>query len=268
MKKYNITEERKKQFAGIYVLDYMINTPQSFSIFLDGNDQDLEPVLEWLMARDYVKIEKEEFYIPSGKGRDLLKQFMARYSEYLTIFDIFSAVDLEAGEFAFASYFDFKSDQSWQQFLDNERWDDLRIAVAEYKKMNPVEIVFMSFINEKKFGRDASGWQFDLLLGSVWDEIIVICNSAIQWQELGFEDDQGIVTAEEVIEDITSQGIDIILDLLRKEEQMVASGFLSTSGNGKMNANKIEIPGYSIDHYEKYRDPNYISPAWRSFWLV
>ena len=62
MNKYSITDERKKQFAGIYVLDFMINKPHSFSIFLDGNDQDLEPVLEWLMAREYIKIEKEGTY--------------------------------------------------------------------------------------------------------------------------------------------------------------------------------------------------------------
>ena len=69
---------------------------------------------------DYIKIEKNELYIPSTKGRDLLKQFMARYSEYLTMFDIFSAVDLEGGEFAFSSYFEFKDEQTWNEFLNNE----------------------------------------------------------------------------------------------------------------------------------------------------
>ncbi|MEJ2056003.1 MAG: hypothetical protein P8X42_18980 [Calditrichaceae bacterium] len=34
-KEYHLTEEQKKQFAGIYLLDYMINTPKAISIFLD-----------------------------------------------------------------------------------------------------------------------------------------------------------------------------------------------------------------------------------------
>ncbi len=68
-------------------------------------------------------------------------------------------------------------------------------------------MIFMSFINEKRFGRDDGGkWQFDLLLGSVWDEILDICNQAINWPELGYEDDQGKVPAADVIEDIIAQG--------------------------------------------------------------
>ena len=94
---------------------------------------------------------------------------------------------MEAGDFAFASYFDFDDDIRWREYLDDDRWDDLRVAVADYKKLNPVEIVFMSFISENRFGRNEVGWQFELLLGAVWDEILDICNSAIQWDQLGYE---------------------------------------------------------------------------------
>ena len=93
-KKYSISEEQKKEFAGIYLLEYMINTPYSPPIFLQGNDQDLETVLEWLMANSLIEIKDDENYIPTQKGREQLKKFMARYSEYLTMFDIFCAVDL------------------------------------------------------------------------------------------------------------------------------------------------------------------------------
>ena len=156
MATYSVTEEQKIRFAGIYLLEYMINTPHAIPIFLDGNDADLETILEWLHAKDYIQILNNEKYIPTPEGRKLLEQFMARYSEYLTMFDIFSAVDLEAGEFAFASYYDFETDDEWREFMDDDRWDDLRIAVADFKQMNPVEIVFMNFINEKRFGRDAT----------------------------------------------------------------------------------------------------------------
>ena len=268
MVKYSVTEEQKIRFAGIYLLEYMINTPHSIPIFLDGNDVDLETILEWLHAKDYIQILNNEKYIPTPEGRKLLQQFMARYSEYLTMFDIFSAVDLEAGEFAFASYYDYETDEEWRVFMDDSRWDDLRIAVADFKQMNPVEIIFMNFINEKRFGRDDSGWQFDLLLGSVWDEILNICETAIQWQDLGFEDEEGAIDAQDVIVDVIEQGTNIMLDLLEKENK--GSGFqpFNTSRNGDVDdlsyVDRVDMPGFDQDHYEAYRDPNYKSSSWRN----
>ena len=188
---YTITEARKREYAGIYLLEYMVNRPATFPLLLGEGDAFLETILEWLLIKGYIEIQDNEKYVPAEKGRETLKNFLARYSEYLTVFDVFCAVDLEAGEFAFASYFDYETSEAFNDFLDDQRWEDLRIAVAEYKKLYPVEIVFMSFIAEKRFGRDETGWQFDLLLGSVWDEILEICNSSLAWEELGYEDEEG-----------------------------------------------------------------------------
>ena len=266
LKKYSISEEQKKRFAGIYLLDYMINTPRAIPIFLDGNDADLEPVLEWLMAKGWIQIHNDEKYVPHPEGRKALAKFLARYSEYLTMFDIYSAVDLESGEFAFSRYFDFETDEEWKDYLNDPRWDDLRIAVADFKKMDPVEIVFMSFIAEKRFGRDESGWQFDLLLGSVWDEILEICNTAIQWEELGYEDEQGPVPAEDVIIDIIEQGTDIMLDLLEEEERRTIYEPIAAEPNGVADdetfVDPVDVPRFDRRHYEAYRDPNYKSSAW------
>lgn len=268
MNKFTINEEQKLRFAGIYLLEYMINTPHAIPIFLDGNDADLEPILEWLHARGFIRIQDNEKYVPTPDGRKLLQKFLARYSEYLTMFDIFSAVDLETGEFAFERYFDFETDEEWRKYLEDDRWDDLRIAVADYKQMDPVEIVFMSFINEKRFGRDGSGWQFDLLLGSVWDEILEICNSAIQWQDLGYEDEQGEVPAEDVIQDIIEQGTNIMLDLLEKENP--GGGFrpFNEPTNGEEDdesfVDRVFMPEFDKNYFKAYRDPNYKSDSWRN----
>ena len=264
---YTLTEDQKKQFAGIYLLDYMINTPKAISIFLDGNDQDLEPVLEWLILKKYIEIQDEEKYIPTAKGREVLKRFMDRYSEYLTMFDIYCAVDLEAGEFAFTSYFDFDDENKWKKYLNDARWEDLRIAVARFKNMDPIEIVFMSFINEKRFGRDQSGWQFDLLLGSVWDDILNICNIALHEEDLGYDDDQGVVSGKDVLVDIISQGSEIMIGLLEKEGQLVSENQkLNYYSNGEADAeyyvDEVAVPQYPPDYYYAYRDPFYISPAW------
>jgi len=264
---YTLTEDQKKQFAGIYLLDYIINTPKAISIFLDGNDQDLEPVLEWLMLKSYIEIKDQEKYIPSEKGREVLKRFMDRYSEYLTMFDIFCAVDLEAGEFAFSSYFEIEDSEAWKKYLNDPRWEDLRIAVAKLKKMDPIEIVFMSFINEGRFGRDESGWQFDLLLGSVWDQILEICNTALVEEDLAYEDDEGLVSGQDVLIDIITQGSEIMIELLEQEQQIVEEQQkLNWEGNGQSDADyyvdEVMVPRHPSNYYYGYRDPFYISPAW------
>jgi len=262
-KKYSITEKEKKEFAGLYLLEYMINTPYSPPLFLDGNDQDLETILVDLMAKDLIEIKEDEKYIPTEKGRKELKKFMARYSEYLTMFDIFCAVDLESGAFAFESWDEYETDEEFDKLLDEDRWDDLRVAVADYKGMNAVEIVFMNFINEHRFGRNDSGWQFDLLLGSVWDEILDLCKNSVQWKDLGFEDDQGVVPAESVIEDIITQGTEIMLGLLDERSVEEING-KSTIVDAVYYVDEVDTPEFDSDFYEDYRDPKYKSKNWKN----
>ena len=265
---YQVNDEQKKRFAGLYVLEYMINTPHAIPVFLDDNDRDLESILEWLMMKGYIQILDDEKYIPDPNGRKELQKFMQRYSEFLTMFDIFGAVDLESGEFAFSRYFDFDTNADWRDYLDLARWEDLRVAVASLKEIDPVEIVFMSFISEKRFGRDKSGWQFDLLLGSVWDEILEICNSALQWQQLGYEDEEGQIPAEDVIVDIIKQGTDVIMHLLAQEESLGEyESFNDIEGEEEDEnffVDRVEMPRYGAAEMERYRDPYYRGSSWRN----
>jgi len=269
-KVYALNDEQKKQFAGAHLLNVMINTPLSFPVLLEGNDQDLEPLLEWLLMKEYIEIRNQEKYVPNEKGREVLKRFLARYTEFLKVFDIYCAVDLQAGEFAFDSYLDFEDNAGWKNFLNDNRWDDLRLAVAEFKKIDPVEIAFMSFLNEDRFGRDETGWQFDLLLGNIWDEILHICNTAIRWEELGYEDEQGSVNAEDVITDIIKQGSALMIKLLekeqalRKEEPHEGEDFDDDDNNngGDHVVAKVVVEEQPIDYYYSYYDPFYVSPLW------
>ncbi len=216
------------------------------------------------MAEEMITIKDDEKYVPTQKGREYLKKFMARYSEYLTMFDIFCAVDLESGEFAFEDYNDYDDDKSFQNFLNEQRWDDLRVAVASYKGVNPIEIVFMSFISEQRFGRNESGWQFDLLLGSVWDEILEICETAIQWEQLGYQDEQGKVPAEDVIEDIITQGTEIMLGLLEEEFKPRYSRTNGEAHDAEYHVDEVDFPDYDKDYYKSYLDPKYVSKNWKN----
>lgn len=272
-KQYTISEEHKKQYAGVYMLKIMINTPRSFPVMLDGDDQDLQPIFEWLMMKGYVEIRNNERYVPTEKGREVLKRFMERYTDYLRVFDIYCAVDMARGEFAFARYFDFECDPDWQNFLDDDRWDDLRLAVAEFKKLDAAEIVFMNFINEGRFGTDKTGWQFDLLLGTAWDEILNICNTAITVDEIGYEDEQGKVSGEAVIKDVIRQGAELNIKLKKKEREL-EDKYKEDIDDGEDEPEEdyavepVIIEEYPVNYYYAYRDPFYISPVWLALWLL
>ncbi len=207
---YQLDEKQKHHYARLYLLDFMIQEEARISILLDEKNEDLESIFDELMARELIEIDQEQNYCVSREGKALHQNFLRRYRENIALSDIFCAVDLTNGEFAFSFYDDYPTKPEWDTFLAQSRWDDLRIAVAEYLNSDPIELVFMSFINEKRFGRDTDGnWQFDLLLGTVWDEILEACNQSIHWPELGYEDEEGKVEAEAVIEDIIAQGNNI-----------------------------------------------------------
>lgn len=267
MKTYTVSEEEKKQFATGYLLEKMINSAQSFSILLEGNDKDLEPILEFMMMKDYIEI-KDHRYVPAGKGREVLKSFTGRYTDFLRNFDVYCAVDLDSGNFAFEEWFEYEDEESWDGYLEDERWEDLRVAVAEFKKINPVEIVFMSFLNETRFGADEEGWQFDLLLGSIWDEILEICNSALKVADLGYSDDEGNqVSGEDVIMDTLRQGAELNIWVKQEEAKMEEADGGSDAGGGPVGVERVEPEEIEDEVYRGYCDPHYVNPVWRRRWF-
>jgi hypothetical protein len=263
-KKYSVTEEKKKQFASAYLLDSIINSKVEIPIYLEGNDNDLEPVLEYMMMKEYLSVENKEKYVPTDRGKEVLHRFMKRYSEFLKIFDIYCAVDLEEGCFAFEKYFNFSSEEEWVKYLSEERWEDLRVTVAEYKGINPVEIVFMSFLKEGQFGDRGEGWQFDLLLGSIWDEIIEVCDTALTKEDLSYTDgDNNLIDGTAVLEDVIVQGAELNLELHEKEKELEVQNDEYENDDDNDDDNE-RIYGDEIDTrvYQSYCQPMYISPLW------
>ena len=265
---YSITEEEKKKYAGVYLLEYIINKPEVFPVFLEQNDSDLEPILENLMVDGFVEIKENSQYIPTQKGREALETFIQCYYEFLNVYDLYAFVDLQSGNFAFEEYLTMQTQAEWESYIDDDRWDDMRIAVASYLKIDPIKIVFMQYITEGRFGRSDSGWQFDLLIGSVWDEILDICNSAIQVKDLGYEDDLGKVDAEDVIRDIITQGSQLMIDLHNNGfEYMPPSSKNEPGGNeNDRYVDEVNADEKHQEYWEVYEDPFYVAPAWRSPW--
>ena len=254
-----ITANNKKSFTSIILLDEMVNNNHQFKTIAEGDDAMLEPFFVELMAKDYLTTSGL-YYKPTQRGQEALTLFSKRFQEYLKIFDIYSFVDLTKGEFAFAKFFDFATDEEWETYTSDPRFEDLRVAVAIYKKVDPAEIVFMSFINEKRFDTAAAGWQMDLLSDAMWKEIEDICAAALKAEQLGTPD---------VIEDIVSQGTDLTMKLLQEEENLRKEDMATANNNngqqGQYTTETITEEYDTVDYYQPYyRDPFYISP----FWLI
>ena len=267
-----IDRQRRLQLSGVLILAHMVDTPADYPLLLEGDEAALEPVLEWLYERDYVEIEDDQRYVVGDKGRKVLSRFMGRYHDFLCTMDVYSAVDLEEGIFAYERFFDFETDVDFSDYLESERWEDLRVAVAELKGIDPVEIVFMSFLREERVTPEGSARGNTLLDGAHWEEIREIVETAIEVSELAFEDD-GPVSGQEVLERIVTEGAELNIELKKRESELegaVDRG--SREGRrGDVSANGEEeelVEEYTVERYESYLDPFYVSPVWMGVWLL
>jgi len=245
-----LTPDNKKSYKAIILLNEMINGTHQFNTIANGDDSLLEPLFIELMSKGYVTTAGMAYQV-TAKGRDVYDTFMKRYTEFLKVYDVFSFVDLEKGEFAFSRYYDFDTDDDWFNYTNDERFEDLRIAVAIFKKIDPAEIVFMSFINEDRFDVTSAGWQIDLMSDNVWDEIEDICATAIKPEELG----------QDAMADMIGQGADLMMKLM-EEEQNRNSGNNGYNGFGGYPQQEVVIVEETIPYYQPYYDPYYISPVW------
>lgn len=246
--------DKVKSYKGIILLNEIITNNRVFKTILNGDDKLLEPLFIDMVAQGYCNIIGDEYRV-TDQGMNVFNTFMKRYNEFLKLFDVYAFVDLEAGEFAFAKYFEFGSDTEWDAYKMNDRFDDLRIAVCDYKKMDPFEIVFMSFINENRFDTKATGWQMDVLSDAVWIEIDDIVRSAIHPTDLG---------DESVIKDIIEQGSKLVVDLMKQEVAYRKNELTHVEDEGVVTVIEEEIVTYEEDivYYESYYDPFYVSPIW------
>ena len=137
----------------------------------------------------------------------------------------------------------------------------MRIAVAKFKKINATEIVFMSFINENRFDTKNKGWQLNLVLDTLWEEIEGIVSSAITIDDLGAD----------VLENVINQGTALMMSLINKEIELkkieLEAIKLQPSGTSEVEyitetTTVIEDCYDDLDYYSPYYDPYYYNPIW------
>lgn len=221
MNELRITPEKKTLFNGTVLLGYMVGRNEKFDVLLAGSLSHLQDILTWLMTREVVEISKKNSYEVTSKGRATVADFENRYQRILQYFDIFSAVDLASGDFALAHIGEFPNEAEWQRFLNDERWEDLRVPVAQILGADPVEFVFAHFMREGRFDFEQGGWEITLLEGMIWNEIEEICWSSLEPADLGYDD----VSGEEVLAEVVEQGFLLVRELSDHDPEL--SGHLA-----------------------------------------
>jgi hypothetical protein len=218
----------------------------------------LQPAITQLIDSQCAVIVSGEL-VATEKGRNILTLFMQRYSDFLNTMDIYAAVDLTTGEFATSEcFFTSMSEEYEEVFRQDSRWEDLRVAVADFKGLDPVEIVFMSFLNENRFDTTKPGWQFELVSDLLWQEILKICNTALQADDLAYDDVPGI----NVLQDVIKQGTAILADIFDEMHQMEYDETVTTTVTEVIT---VEEPMYG-SYYDPYYDPYYVAPYWNSYY--
>lgn len=213
-----ISAERRQLFNGTVLLNYLAGKNLALDVLLPGSLGNLEPILNWLLTRELVEINEQNFYQVSTLGHATVAAFGKRYRRILQYFDVFSAVDLESGDFALAHHSEFQTDAAWSGFLNENRWEDLRVAVAIHLEADPVELVFAHFMKEGRFGFEDGGWEISLLEGTVWNEIEEICASSLTANDLSYGD----VSGEEVLSDVTEQGFLLARELSDHDPEVIS----------------------------------------------
>lgn len=264
MKKYPLLVRDRVKYMCLVLLNEIINFQHYFPTKLVGDDTYLGPYLDKMVENGTLTREAGH-YVPTEIGRTELETFYAKYYEYLKMFDIYCAVDLERGEFAFARINDESFDDAgWFAYLEEERFSDVRVAVADFKGLNPNEIVFMSFLNEGRFDVEAPRWQYNLTNENdgIWNEIEEITDTAIPLDYL---------LHDQVIEDVLAQGYELAINLIRKADELKREEeefneeeyeeVIETTTTTEY-VDIVEMPCYDYDYWDPYYDPYYVSPIW------
>lgn len=237
----------------VLVMDQLGRHRYQMKVTFPGEDQILADHVADMVARGLLQdpVENPRHYFDlSPEGRRSVRKFDRRYIEYLNILEIFGAVDLETGEFALSSYYRL-DDEEWERFINNDRWDDLRVAVAEHKDLDPFEVVFMGFFHEGRFNPENGRWQREVAQGAVWKEMEDLVTGALSVEQLSYEEYGHTVDGEDVLRDVIRQGVRHSELLWREEMDLVAAG-------------ELEAPDYSISasFFKPHRDPDFRSDAW------
>ena len=208
-KKYFVSNAKQQKLIEFLILYCLIEKQDRFFFpFLDDTKY-LEKFLFMLEEKGSLTRKDKEFKITQS-GKEIYEQWLKTFDIYCDQYEIYSAIDLELGEFAWERK-DELLEEEWSAYFHQERFDDLRIAVAEYYDTDPGEMIFLHWILSEDFLQH-SKWQFDLYSGLYFSKLEELIEQSIHIDDLGYYDEESDeeISGEEVIEDIVREGSKII----------------------------------------------------------
>ena len=138
----SLTASQRQEFRILLLLHHIASSQDKIHFsFLDQNHKTIESNLKELEQQDLVQLDVEQYYQLSEKGQQSYGRLVQQQVSYQAHFEIYAFVDLGAGTFA-----DPETD-----LLEDERWADLRVAVAEQKGIAPYRVVFLAMLSDESF---------------------------------------------------------------------------------------------------------------------
>jgi len=230
-----LSTEKKQQFAGLLLLDQIISEKEKLhSAFMEKNDQLLEEYFNILERRGLLEVGEDHYFKITEQGQKIYQQLLDQQVSYDTHFDVYSHVDMEKGIFA----------DKTTDFLEDERWEDLRVAVAQFKGIDPYRMVFLGMLSSETFFENLD-WKFDLAAGTLFEEMEAIVEEQIIEEDLSYEDEDGFVSGHAVLEDVIQQGSQINQERYQKEEE---------SERALAQRTDEEAPGETVTIIEEHPD--------------
>jgi len=175
----------------------------------ETDDEGLESLLNFMESRGTLTVEEDNYYKATDKGHEVYQDLVKQLEAYVTHFEVYAYVDLEQGIFG-----DTETD-----LLEGDKWSDLRVAVAEYKGIDPHRVVFLAMLSDETFYENPD-WKFDLSIGTLFQEMKQIVLEQLHVDDLGYSDSDGKVSGEEVIRDIIEQGSELVAKRKNREQEI------------------------------------------------
>ena len=174
----------------------------------ETDDEGLESLLNFMESRGTLTVEEDNYYKATDKGHEVYQDLVKQLESYVTHFEVYAYVDLEQGIFG-----DPETD-----LLEGDKWSDLRVAVAEYKDIDPYRVVFLAMLSAETFYENPD-WKFDLSMGTLFQEMKQIVLEQLHVDDLGYSDSEGEVSGEEIIRDIIEQGSELVAKRTSREQE-------------------------------------------------
>ena len=173
----------------------------------ETDDEGLESLLNFMESRGTLTVGDDNYYKATDKGHEVYHDLVNQLEAYVTHFEVYAYVNLEQGIFG-----DPETD-----LLEGDKWSDLRVAVAEHKGIDPNRVVFLAMLSAETF-YDNPDWKFDLSMGTLFQEMEQIIQEQLHVEELSYNDSDGKVSGEQVIQDIIKQGSELVLKRKSREQ--------------------------------------------------